>query len=91
MSRRFIYDKMSSEEFRAYLENTGHEGWQDGYRFARLFAFDPSGIDRALRGKQTPSPTQGICAMLVATHPEILPTLRAFVNARSTMKERDDG
>jgi hypothetical protein len=44
MSRRYIYDKMSPEEFRAYLENTGHEGWQDGYRFARLFAFDPSGI-----------------------------------------------
>jgi hypothetical protein len=91
MSRRYLYDPMSSEEFRAYLENAGTYGWQDGYKFARLFAFDPSGIDRALRGKQTPSPTQGICAMLVAHHPEVIPTLNAFVNARATMKERNDG
>jgi hypothetical protein len=89
MSRRFIYDKMSSEEFRAYLENAGTYGWQDGYKFARLFAFDPSGIDRALRGKQTPSPTQGICAMLVAHHPEVIPTLAAFFDARAVEKERD--
>jgi hypothetical protein len=74
MSRRFIYDKMSSEEFRAYLENTGYYGWQDGYKFA-------------LRGKQTPSPTQGICAMLVAHHPEVIPTLAAFFDARAVEKE----
>jgi hypothetical protein len=89
MSRRYIYDKMSPEEFRAYLEHTA-AGWWDGYRFAKLFGFDPSGIDRVLRGKQTPTPTQGICAMLVASHPEIIPTLRAFADARATMKERDD-
>jgi hypothetical protein len=88
VSRRYIHDPMSPDEFRAYLENTA-SGWQDGYRFAKLFAFDPSGIDRALRGKQYPSPTQGICAMLVASHPEIIPTLVAFADARTTMKERD--
>jgi hypothetical protein len=42
-----------------------------------------------LRGKQTPSPTQGICAMLVASHPEVIPTLVAFVNARAKLKEQD--
>jgi hypothetical protein len=89
MSRRYLYDQMSAEEFLAYLENTASGGWQDGYKFARLFAFDPSGIDRALRGKQTPSPTQGICAMLVAHHPEVIPTLAAFFDARAVEKERD--
>jgi hypothetical protein len=89
MSRRYIYDQMSADEFLAYLENIGHQGWQDGYRFARLFGFDPSRINRCIRGEENVSPTQGICAMLVAHHPEVIPTLNAFVNARSTMKERD--
>jgi hypothetical protein len=90
MSRRYIYDQMSAEEFFAYLENTA-SGWQDGYRFARLFGFDPSRINRCIRGEENVSPTQGICAMLVAHHPEIIPTLAAFANARATMKERNDG
>jgi hypothetical protein len=87
MSRRFIYDQMSAEEFLAYLENAGTFGWQDGYKFARLFGFDPSRINRCIRGKEAVSPTQGICAMLVAHHPEIIPTLAAFFDARATEKE----
>jgi hypothetical protein len=87
MSRRYIYDQMSPDEFLAYLENIGYEGWQDGYRFARLFGFDPSRINRCIRGEENVSPTQGICAMLVAHHPEVIPTLAAFFDARATEKE----
>jgi hypothetical protein len=40
MSRRYHYEEMSPDEFRGYLEDTA-SGWQDGYRFAKLFGFDP--------------------------------------------------
>jgi hypothetical protein len=84
MSRHYEYKQMESHEFESWLEQAG---WPDGYRFAKAFGFDPSRIKRCLNGDESVSPTQAICAILVATHPEIKQTLFEIGEARATMKE----